>query len=527
MTAKEASRAGGRRRDRSPRAPTDGRTPAQPLSLATLGLALAVATAFALRFWALRHQPFVTVDGTDYIRLAEALLQGQALASIFPPGYPALIALVRVLVEDRVMAAAIVSLVAGALLPFPVWLLARRAAGERWAVGAAFAVALHPELARFSALTMSESAFILALYASLAWAAAARPFLAGLAIGAAFTIRPEALVSAAALAVREAWRVTRKRSGPRALAGFAAGFLLLAIPCWIWFRVTLGEWTPTPKVGAMRATTVDWRIDEPRLASDSTTAATPASRGAGVALRQYPSNAVAHGRSLLLLWPLPWLALSLWGLFRRRGVEAIPLIELALIPFLGLSEQPRFVLAAIPALAILAVVGASAGGKAWRIAAGVLALVGVAMCALGAGPLLKRPFDGWVEAHRRAGLWLSGVAEPGDAVMDRKPYVAFYARGAYRVMPDAPYETLVSHAVESKVRYLVVDQKVAEVFRRQLEPLLYDAEFRERETRLELIYVGGQRGYGVGLFRVLAPGEARTGRAPFIDTSYPPEPRPR
>src|SRR5574341_775355 len=172
------------------------------LSESWLAPAACVAIALAVRAWVLRFQPWVTVDGTEYIRFAEALPRGEPFSSVFPPGYPALIALARLLVFDRVMAAGLVSLTSGALLPWPTWILARRVVGARWALLPALAVALHPGLVLFSTLTMSESAYLLALYGALALAAAERPLPAGLAIGAAFAIRPEALLPAAALAVR-------------------------------------------------------------------------------------------------------------------------------------------------------------------------------------------------------------------------------------------------------------------------------------------------------------------------------------
>jgi hypothetical protein len=42
--------------------------------------AVGSALALALRLWALRWQPFVTVDGTEYVRFAEALRAWQRLA---------------------------------------------------------------------------------------------------------------------------------------------------------------------------------------------------------------------------------------------------------------------------------------------------------------------------------------------------------------------------------------------------------------------------------------------------------------
>jgi hypothetical protein len=486
--------------------------------------ALGSALALALRLWALHWQPYVTVDGTEYVRFAEALRAGQPFASIFPPGYPVLIAFARLFAPDRVFSAALVSLVCGVLLVWPVWWLGRRALGPRWAAFPVLVVALHPLLAVFSAVTMSDSAYFLALYGGLALAGAARGLSSGLALGAAFALRPEALVPAGALAVGGALGTIRGAIRARTLGLAAAGFLAFAFPCWLWFHATLGEWTLTPKMVALRPVVTDWRQDEPRLASASAPRglAEALARNGPSALRQYPSNAVAHGRALLRLWPVPLLLLSLAGLARRRGLEAVPLLHLVALPLLGgLSVQPRFVLGAVPALAILAAVPLAGGRKPWRLAAAALALAGVVWCGVVLAPDLQTPFDGWIDAHRNAGVWLSGVAEPGAVVMDRKPWVAFYANRGYRVTPDEPYETLVGAAVRDRVRYLVVDQRIAEIFRSQLEPLLYDEAFREREQRLELVYVGGRVvGYGIGIFRVLQPGERRSGKPPIIEAAY-------
>jgi hypothetical protein len=305
----------------------------------------------------------------------------------------------------------------------------------------------------------------------------------------------------------------------------AGGFLLVAVPCWLWFHATLGEWTLSPKAEVAVAVAEDWRLTEARIGAPGA----PGPRGMtgrllhygpGLA-RQYPANAAAYGRSLLRLWPVPLLLLSLLGLWRRRGLEAVPLLHLAALPLLGLSVQPRFLLGAVPALAILATVPLTSGPRPWRLAGGALALAGALWCGVGLARDLVTPFDGWIHHQRDAGLWLSGVAGPGEAVMDRKPWVAFYARCRYDVMPDEPYEALVAAAVRRRARYLVVDQRVTEIFRAQLEPLLYDGDFRDREQRLELVYVGGRvAGYGIGIFKVLQPGEAKTGRPPVVEAAY-------
>jgi hypothetical protein len=481
--------------------------------------------AAVVRSWALRWQPFVTVDGTEYVRFAEALRAGHGFASIFPPGYPVLVALARLVVADRVFSAALVSWACGVALVVPVWALARRAVGTRWAALPVLAVALHPLLAVFSAVTMSESAYFLALYGGLALLAAGRPLPSGLALGAAFATRPEALLPATVLALGGLVRALRGRARPRAVALGVGGFLLVAVPCWLWFHATLGEWTLTPKVEVAVAVAEDWRLTEARIGAPAEDgprglAGRLLHHGPGL-LRQYPGNAVAYGRALLRLWPLPLLLLSLAWLWRRRGLVAVPLLVLVALPLLGVSVQPRFLLGAVPALAILAAVPFTFGPRAWTAAAGALALAGAVWCGAGLARDLETPFDGWIHHQRDAGAWLSGVAARGDVVMDRKPWVAFYGRCGYDVMPDEPYEAIVATAVRDRVRWLVVDQRVTEIFRAQLEPLLYDGAFRDRERRLELVYVGGRvAGYGIGIFRVLQPGEAKSGRPPVVEAAY-------
>ena len=202
------------------------------------------------------------------------------------------------------------------------------------------------------------------------------------------------------------------------------------------------------------------------------------------------------------------------------GLVAVPFTQLfALVAFS--FAVARYLLPMVPALALLAAFGAFRLRRGWAVAAAGVALAGLVMTWMRAAPTFAAPFDGHIEAHADAGKWLGAHSSPGEAVMDRKPYIAFYARRPYIVMPDAPYDSLVGWAVRAKARWLVVDQGVAAIFRSQLEPLLYDAEFRERETRLELTYVGGrQLGYGVGLFRVLEPGEARSGRPPALEARW-------
>jgi hypothetical protein len=210
------------------------------------------------------------------------------------------------------------------------------------------------------------------------------------------------------------------------------------------------------------------------------------------------------------------LLLSIWGFARRRGIESLALLTMTILPFVSIAVQARFLLSAIPALAILATIPiAGATRRGVRLALAIVALAGVAWCAILNGPDLFAPFDGYVAAHQEAGEWLGGVAEPDAIVMDRKPYVAFYAERRYWVTPDLPYDQLIDTAIRDRVRYLVIDENVTRVFRPQLLPLIHDPKARDRESRLEMVYAGGHfKGWGIGIFRVLRPREKKSGRPP-------------
>jgi len=487
--------------------------------------ALAVVVAFVVRVMAWRHQPFITVDGTQFVRFAEAIRAGASAAafggiSFSAPGYPLLVAPVLSLVHDRVAAPALVSFVCGTLLPWPVWTLARVRLSPALAGLPALAVAIHPELARYSSVVMSESAYLLALYGSLALVA--RSSLgAGALMGAAYAIRPEAIVAAVMLAARGVWRVAKRRTTSRQALVGAAGFLAIAVPCVLWYHATIGAWTVSPKLANVGASASDWRSIESTIAGPQSPTPAPTFRRRLVeAGHNVRAGAGPYARWLLELWPAPLLLLSIVGATAGAGIVAVAFSQLLAMVAFSFAVS-RYLLPMLPALALLAAYSTLRLRRGWAIAAAVLAVAGLAMAWARGAPAFLAPYDGHIEAHVDAGEWLGRNSSPGEAVMDRKPYIAFYARRPYVVMPDATYDSLVTWAVRTRSRWLVVDQGEAAIFRRTLEPLLYDSAFRDRESRLELAYVGGRQiGYGVGLFRVLQPGETRSGRPPAIEAKW-------
>jgi hypothetical protein len=121
-----------------------------------------------------------------------------------------------------------------------------------------------------------------------------------------------------------------------------------------------------------------------------------------------------------------------------------------------------------------------------------------------AGDSVRRPEDGPTRAYRRAGEWLAVHGRPDALVMDRKPYIPFFAGMRQALMPDDDYDTLVDYAVRTGVDYLVVEEYLTRTIRRQLVPLMTDPDFREREKRLRMLY-GHEEGprTGVAIFEVV------------------------
>ncbi len=486
-----------------------------------VSLALITLAALALRLLALRYQPTVSFDGTEYVRYAEALKHGERFASVFAPGYPALVALASMLHPERVGAAVAVSMVAGVALPAIVWALARGALGARGALLPGLLCALHPELARHSAITMSESAYIGMLFLGLAGLAARRSghmIFGGLAVGLAYAIRPEGVVTAAVLMIAGVRRWASDPSSRRAMLAAALAWALVVLACVLWYHATLDAWTLTPKTAALHEAARDWRAAEPGLSL----AVPPAPRLAESlrgGLAAWPANALQHAQALLWSWPWPLLLLSLWGLARRRGIETAALVYLPLLPFLGLSQQGRFALAAIPALAISASVVLVTESSRWRRAmAAALAAFGVVATTWSLGDAFRTPFDGGGQTDKRAGEWLANVATPGDAVVDRKPFVAFYANCRHRVLAEGSYDALIDDMVANGARWLVLEDYVVRQMRPQFAPLLDSENHRARESRLELVYARADEGQGsLAIFRVLASGEAKRGQPPVVE----------
>lgn len=209
-------------------------------------LAIVLAGALALRIVALvvTLHP-IGMDGANFARTAENLHNGYgyigirgSVNSVHVSLFPVLVAATLWLGASAANAAFALSIIAGALLTVPVYLIARRLFGARAAVVAAAIVALHPLLVEISTDPLADALALTLGLAGLAallraadprWAAGAGAFF-----GLAYCTRSEGIgyfaIAVVTLAVAAFARRARPRDAAVRLGALTLSFLVFALP---------------------------------------------------------------------------------------------------------------------------------------------------------------------------------------------------------------------------------------------------------------------------------------------------------
>jgi hypothetical protein len=472
-----------------------------------IALALLLLAALALRGFLAARSSGLTMDSPLYVRMAEDLLAAHRDPSPAHHGYPLLVALASLAIPGRELPGRAVSLVASLVLVALVWIVARRHAPRSCTLVPALGVAVHPLLAVYGSAVMTESVFLALAFGGIALLDARRARSGGALLGAAWWVRPEAVV-VAPLAVL----LAPLRGRERWLALVVA--LAVALPYTLVLRAERGYWSLTPKSALVRAPfrdarSAEWRLADSTAFADTVGVGTRLARDGGAILRAYPARLLAHGRNLLEAWPIGLLLFSFAGLAAReaRGpwlaFAALPLAY----PLLSAPADPRFAQLALPALALPLLGCVPARIVPRQRVRAALAWVPVAMLPfLWSGPMAERALafdDGPVAAMRGAGVWLAANSGPDAVVMDRKSFVAFFAGRRHVQLPDEPLDTLLEYARASGATHLVVEEYVTRHLRPQLAPLL-DPVAGASETRVRLAFVTRPApGEGVAVFEVV------------------------
>ena len=351
-------------------------------------------------------------DGVTYLWMAEHAARGEIgalFATVFPPVYPALVALVVCALPglDIVIAGQLVSCAMAALAIVPLFLLCDRLFSRPAAHVAALVYGLGLWFARHPAECMSEGPFF--LFAGLVALGLARErwlFCSGLLAGLAYATRPEG----AALWLCAVLWLLAKRNLRGALL-FAAGGVLTAalVPLGYW---ALGSgWTLTPKAA------FNWDVG--------------AGGAEGSRLAFYLRNAVdlvgAAFEGLGFL-TVPLIALGLWvarprGLTDARLVLLAPFVmQCAVVPLLRANE--RFVLGY--GFLMLGFAGAGCAVLLARLprsgcVAVLLAVVGRDLVCLPQAWQRERRIE------RDLGSWLRTQLATGEKLATEMPRLEFFA----------------------------------------------------------------------------------------------------
>jgi len=222
-------------------------------------LALIVTLALSIRLYLCLTSFCIAGDGVAYLAMAREFAAGdsvKALATVFSPLYPWFVAILHRLISDWELAGDAVSAILGSAAVVSVYLLTREVFEHRdLALGAAALVAIHPEMAAYSASVRTEAGFIFflttavwLLIAGLRQEQVALVAVAGFVGGLAYLYRTEAfglLIFGVGFMLMAAWwwRQWSFRWTIAATTIFAVGFLIVASPYLIYLRETTGHWS--------------------------------------------------------------------------------------------------------------------------------------------------------------------------------------------------------------------------------------------------------------------------------------------
>ena len=422
------------------------------------------------------------------------------------------------LAESTLLAAQIANALAALLLVVPTYLIGRMLFGRSVGFSAALLFQVLPVPARITSDGLSEGVFLLAVATSmmLAVRAVRRPgvggfLLTGLAVGASYLVRPEAMLVAGATGLVAVW-LGYTRRWPRDLTlgrliALTVGVALVAGP----YMLLIGGISnkPAPKVlldpqPNPRAKLWKGQPDAQAL---------PAAGGPLFAKWMNPPVEGIPGR---VLWGTEAVAeetfkslhylsaiFALVGIVAlRRRIAAEPGLwvllvlaglNVALLIYLGsrigyVSERHTVLLTMISCLfaaAALEPIAAGLGtipkiGSFWKgkfgPAALLVILVGMAL------PSALKPLHANREGHKHAGQWLASQLKPEDCLIDPFCWAEWYSgRSLYYVPADPPANP------PPVVTYAIVDDKMRGDEHVRL-PRLEQAKGVAADGRSEVVY---------------------------------------
>ena len=472
-----------------------------------------VLLSLLIRIILLTDQP-LPQDGTFYALLGKQLITGhfvQGLSAYWPPLYPGLIGVFSLAFHDLEVAGRMVSVVSGSLLVIPVYFLSLTLYEKKTAIWAVLLVVTCPSLILISTEVLVESTytlfFITAIYLGLGALEGrhGRYFQAGLAFGACYLLKPEAIAYAGMMLVliyvaRPFKKIPFPQLTLKAL-GFVLGFTLLAAPYLLYVHQTSHRWIISEKLAHLSqhdGLAYSWRkLDDSKqgtladkLWGGRDDIFESSKKGFNVTLgyRDF-FKSMAHGlvpvtTITVKLLPKLLLAFLLLGLVSRRWSREHASKELFILLFiistlLGYAFIPlyRYLVPLLPLLLCWVAKGIvefeERFGKAvrtfwksefvtsnvrWAARAVVIAILLVTTLP----PLFaqyRNSESGIYLGQKRVGTWIRENSATPHLIMSTHNWPTFYAGGTHLFTPSEPYAVIIEYAKRKKVDFLVVEER--------------------------------------------------------------------
>ena len=489
-----------------------------------IAVLLIALLALGLRIgWLQKHTGIIEHEGAYYARLGENLATGVGWIGLhfegeqffYSPGYPLLIAPVRLIVRDAEFAGRLVSLAFGSALVVAVFLLASDLYDRRVGYLAAALVALHPVLVGMSTTVNSEPTYFCLLFAGVffvrravtsrrRWCAV----VSGILLGLGYLTRAEALLIATIgifWVLISGWKKQRLASAQ--LAGLLlAAFAFVASPYVLYLAKSTGQFHLEAKSASNFA--YGQMILSGKSSSEANFGIDPDLTPRGLDMRTSlevlrttkvkPTSVVRfllggirrNGKALIgglltnkAIGGVPLMALVALGLFgtawnANRAANEVFLFALfvcLVVPLFSLIFfDDRYLVVFLIPLIIWAAKGLTElsnwSGETARtlgLNQGLIASTQAVIVLFATATLFALTWQGVKEfaplvsedaALRLVGQEMKDRFPPRPRILDTGPYIAFYSGGTYGPFPFCDEETALKFIRTQNVDFLILRQ---------------------------------------------------------------------
>ena len=515
--------------------------------LATNWLRLSSLTllAFCIRLLMVKYSWGLDGDGVWYATLGKNLVSGNfkaGLSAYWPPLYPFLVGISSLVIHDLEFAGRFVSVLAGSLLVIPVYYLCLKLYDKEVAFIGALLVAIHSLLINYSTSLMTESTYTLlftsAIVLGLFALSKARVYLfplTGLAFGACYLVRPEAMgyVGLIILLTMAARLYNKRIQNKRVFHNSVLLITVLILTCFpyiLYVHHQTGVWTISQKLslnlrdsdiyrrrltpdgqstnadilwgGFRPQSAAQFRPSGPPPAADSGNRPGTVRRLAYVLEQSAKGLAGEYGIFPQVVSPLFVLFAGL-GLFTTRWSKHEAGFQLYLLLFvlatlLGYSLtvlQVRYLLPLLPIFLCWSARGVivfeswlvETVSKASKSIAQFLQdkklgrVFVVALLLISVLPLTTGFIHHAEGEPKSVAVWIKEHSNTPPVIMASGPWAAFWSGGKHLYLPNEEYPVVIDYARRKGVKYLIIEEQ--QISRTWHLKFLLDGE-DQRELRL-------------------------------------------